>query len=914
MDEKQSFWNRVRMAMTFQRMAIAEMVGRTEPIETMYKKVTARFGAYKDITTFDASRTTYALARAIFFANEYSDKRTGKTYGKDYLLGAPFGKPIVNIAASFALGSAPQIIENDTVVDEEDAPTESPGLESPGEAIELETSPTVRNVNQWLDEIYNDLWTVIRNSYRDGDAYLVMDDDGEITIMPPEDVDIITDPEDPDVIIGYDIWTSFADPKVPNDNITYVDEIRRSYRVRMKVDKNENRTEVPGTRFEYRSAEDGGLEERELPVVHFANEKEPRMLYGISEFQSLYYLFANYHAVLAAAIKNNIYNSGAVPVIQGVKKLKEFLDTNFDKDKDGNYRVKWDSDKMLIIGEGGSAQILQADGTASDADSLLNILFWLIAQNSETPEFAFGTAVRSSKASVSEQTPMLVKKSVRKQGQLSEPLRKLIDLYIQRMAVIRPEEFDAEITYTIDMPDILDDDLNINIQIVNTLLEKGIITEETAMVMLNVGKFVKDTALELKRAKQQKEARNPIPTDVFGQPITDGSRDKAERDRVAKQKEIDEMKKHQETKNVAEMLQKNMDVLELEQIIAFNPYHKDVVQETQKIPVKSGNPYRDSSGRFSTGGDRATTSDLNTFDYIPEKPVYYHGSPALAKIQEEGFNLDSVGKGSGGMGWLGRGVYLAFTRERASEYGKVGKFGIKAGLKLYHPKTMEEFTSMTQGKDTDFGSSIKITAKLKKLGFDGMVADGDAGEIVIFDPKNVIVPKNKKTVQETLIKVKSGNPYRQSDGRFGHAPSGDGELTPEEVKIAEKAFGTDDAYVYHLDATNADPSSFKKYGFKPSARGQFGKGVYLSNTKEGTQFYAKLNEGTLYRLRKLHLIERYGLYAAKAKGNLYRPDGLQFDRSDGQIFLEGNRAIKYERGFSIQVQLPSGGWRDLSWY
>lgn len=619
MNPKPPIKERLQMAIAMQRATIAEMLGRTEPIETLYKKVTARFGAYKNITTFDASRTTYALARAVFFVNEYADKRSGKTYGAEYLLGAPFAKPIVNIAASFALGAPPRIVENDTVTTEEDeGDQDEPELDIEGKPIVPKPEPkigpdglplppaptqipapkpentTVSNVNQWLDEIRNDLWTVLRNAYRDGDAYIVMDDDGGLILMPPEDVDIITDPEDPDLIVGYDIWTSFPDPNVPNDNITYVDEIRKSYRRRMKVDKNEQRTLVAGTLVDYRSLVDGGLEERELPVVHFANEQEPRMLYGITEFQSLYYLFANYHAVLAASIKNNIYNSGAVPVVQGLKNMKQFLDTNFDKDKDGNYRLKWDSDKMLIIGEGGSAQILQADGTAGDASTLLNILFWLIAQNSETPEFAFGTAVQSSKASVSEQTPMLIKKAIRKQGQMEKPLRKLIELYIARMATLRPEEFDDEINFSIDFPDVMDDDLNVNIQIVNTLLEKGIITEETAMIMLNLGKYVKDMAEELRRAKAQKEARSPLPTDVFGTPIAANNKEKAEKEKVAKQKEIDEMLQHKETKSVAEMLQKNIDTLELEQIQAFNPY-----REVKKIPAKGGNPFRSKTGKFA---------------------------------------------------------------------------------------------------------------------------------------------------------------------------------------------------------------------------------------------------------------------------------------------------------------------------
>ena len=38
--------------------------------------IRARFGMYKDISTFDISRTSYAMARAIFYANLYKDRKT----------------------------------------------------------------------------------------------------------------------------------------------------------------------------------------------------------------------------------------------------------------------------------------------------------------------------------------------------------------------------------------------------------------------------------------------------------------------------------------------------------------------------------------------------------------------------------------------------------------------------------------------------------------------------------------------------------------------------------------------------------------------------------------------------------------------------------------------------------------------
>lgn len=637
------------------RAAVAEMLGRDDPMVgsgmgTM-GKVMARFQGYKEVSTFDISRTSYSFARAIFFANIYRDRKTGKEYGKEYLLGAPFGKPIVNIAAGFAIGSPVQITESGEITEEDDTADDTQDNPVVGDSPEIvESNSTISNTNRMLQDRRDTLFKAVRNSYRDGDFFIAVEDDGEFTLLPPEDVDIIANPNNPDAVDGYDVFSTFPDLNDPTGakTLMFVDEIRRAYRRRCEIDRTGKRTEVPGTLVEYRNLQDGGLEERQLPIVHFANEKEARSLYGVSEFQNLYYLMANYHEVLSAAIKGNIYNSTAVPVIQGVKNMRQFLQQNFTQDKDGNYILKWDSQKMLVVGEGGSVQILQADGTAADAQTLLEILFYLICQSSETPEFAFGTAVQSSKASVSEQTPMLIKKAIRKQGELEAPLRKLIELYIDRMAILRPEEFDVELEFTITMPSILDEDLNINIQIVNAMLEKGIITEETAMTMLNLGKYIKNFEEERRRARLQKDERSPIPTDVFGQPLNsveDEELNKNKSENALKQSEIDEMKKHKDTRSIAEMLEKNLNVLTLTQIQEMNPHrgsegkNPKVVQETTKVPVKSGNPYRDKNGRFGSAEaivDKESLEDqiANANDMSVDSALYNYQDYHYQNINE----------------------------------------------------------------------------------------------------------------------------------------------------------------------------------------------------------------------------------------------------------------------------------------
>jgi hypothetical protein len=255
------------------------------------------------------------------------------------------------------------------------------------------------------------------------------------------------------------------------------------------------------------NSEDVGLpenpeEERLLPIVHFANEKEDDQMYGNTEYQNIYALMANYHAVLDNAIKNNIYNSNAVPVFQGIKDMQKFLEANGEKRRDGSYRMKWNADQLILGGEGFEAKILSGIQNAADADKILNLLFWLISQGSETPEFVFGTAVQSSKASVEAQMPVIVKKAKRKQTMLDEPMKELLNLYFWNANRL-DNSVNTKVEFEVKWPEVVGDDLNVNLSIVTALDQMGLITNKTKMMMLEMGKYVPDFQAEIKAAQKE---------------------------------------------------------------------------------------------------------------------------------------------------------------------------------------------------------------------------------------------------------------------------------------------------------------------------------------------------------------------------------------------------------------------------
>jgi len=78
----------------------------------------------------------------------------------------------------------------------------------------------------------------------------------------------------------------------------------------------------------------------------------------------------------------------------------------------------------------------------------LKFIFMCIVDVSETPEFAFGTAVSSSKASVSEQMVPLARKIRRKRGQFEEYYSELASMYLAMWAQVENRTLE---TYQVDV-------------------------------------------------------------------------------------------------------------------------------------------------------------------------------------------------------------------------------------------------------------------------------------------------------------------------------------------------------------------------------------------------------------------------------------------------------------------------------
>jgi hypothetical protein len=440
---------------------IREMVGREEDVVNYFSKL----DLYRNIgyQSFDYSKPDFDLSKAVYYASVFKNK-AGQDVGQKHVLGAAFAKPIINATTSFAFAESPSVmseVENDNIT----------------------------FINKWLEENHDTFFDLVRFAMRDGVSYVKINDDLKPTLVSGDRVDIQVDPVSGE-LIGYNVEVVIKKDTDNINNIKYRTEYRKTSPhikvLKIEDGKEQVIDEVTGE-VDY------------FDMISFHNEKEPSFIYGISEFQNIYYLMSNYHAVLENAVKNNVFNSTVIPYIKGVPDVPSFMVANGTRQDDGTYKFSWDAQKVLIGGDTFDVGMMKPIENASEASELLNLLFWSICQTAETPEFVMGTAVQSSKASVSEQMPVMVRKAQRKQQQFERYIRELVETIAYKSGKELPED------YIIVFPDIIDDDMQLNMEIVKLLSEEGLISDRTKAMILGLDKYVSDLDEELEQAKEEKQ-------------------------------------------------------------------------------------------------------------------------------------------------------------------------------------------------------------------------------------------------------------------------------------------------------------------------------------------------------------------------------------------------------------------------
>ena len=472
--------------------SVREIIGRTVFDTTpIWKMQIAR--------TYDSSQVDYGF---------WDRLRHGLADG--YSLGALFCKPLTQILASWVVGGELKLRLMKS------SPIPPHLMAQPAATPEEVLSDPVAYTNDLLHRFWNHvrsmMMRVVEDLYALGDQYLVVNPDTSITVMSPETAEINYADDDPETIVSYVFTVKTKDRTIKQ---TYTKDER-----------------IVETTITSRSSTSRPTVERypnligRIPVVHLSCDKSVNERYGRPVYYSLLALFARYDDLLSKALDGAELIGNPIPTFFGMKNINEVIDANEAQDqdtytdKDGNVAVRtvmrFDRNPVVFVGEGGDFAFRGPDPMFPEAvRSMLKSLFYLILDHTRIPEFMWGGAIASSKASAEVQVPpfalYIEGRRLQLEGIAADDvlgvearggLLELVDVWLRTRALSDKKVVVGSVH--IRWPDLTEMDETLRLNWVKLLAGLGMLTEETTVGQAGI---VDDPHSEVTAAHEQLRAR-----------------------------------------------------------------------------------------------------------------------------------------------------------------------------------------------------------------------------------------------------------------------------------------------------------------------------------------------------------------------------------------------------------------------
>lgn len=405
----------------------------------------------------------------------------GKATGLE--ISGAFLKPLASKIAAWAMGAQPK--------------------------FKFEQAKTQQLFSAWYAKHMADILRTFEDAVGKGDAYLVVnppDERGDlsITVVPPNVVTPLVDEQNYSRIIGWRISEVYAHPTRPGDSMTIVDDYTATERVH-KVYKS-------GILMEMQTYKN--LIGR-VPVVHIAYDRGSDEMFGHPAGEGLIEILHRYGEVMEAAIVGNIKQGRPTPVLEKMGSMSairewwaEFGRKETRELPDGTTETYWvldlSSDNAITLGGDATFKYAFPGNFSSDTVAILGLLFYLMLQHTEIPEFIWGNAIASSKASAESQLPPFVKFIEKIQGQclywindLTAIVTGYLSLYERGVA--------ADDEALIQWPKLTTQDGTLTLNAIKLGLDAGLLDDETALALMPLD--IDDPAGVLAKAKQEAEER-----------------------------------------------------------------------------------------------------------------------------------------------------------------------------------------------------------------------------------------------------------------------------------------------------------------------------------------------------------------------------------------------------------------------
>lgn len=336
-------------------------------------------------------------------------------------------------------------------------------------------------VNDWMQRHHARILQAYEEAVNLADCYIVINPDMSLAIISPNFVKEIVDENDYARIIGWRIEQTIPHPDFPGQTMTYIDEYRADSRTRI-IKSNGN--EISRTRFENFIGR--------VPVIHIANRLGADETFGRPEGESLIPVLQAYGNVLDAALKGNIMQGRPTPVVYNMgdaASVEEFWSkygrTETQTMPDGTVQsvpvIDLDTDRVLTLGGDAKFEYAAPGSFSKDTETLLGLLFYLILQHTEIPEFAWGNAIASSKASAESQMQPFVKWIEKKRGLAVEWLIQLADVISAYFVALQPNlRYSTPVLY---WQPLAGTDGQLTLNAIEWAYSEGLIDAETALIL-----------------------------------------------------------------------------------------------------------------------------------------------------------------------------------------------------------------------------------------------------------------------------------------------------------------------------------------------------------------------------------------------------------------------------------------------
>lgn len=450
----QRFAGRIRELLTTSAGAMSRQV----------RVVTKRIRSLWRQPTHDWGRSDYAWWRKAYY---------GRARGLE--LSGLLIKPIISKIAAWSLGRAPE--------------------------WRCENDASQEALTGWWDEHHPQVLQGYRAVLKQGDTFVVVNADLSLTIVQPDSVDPIVADDDYSRIVGWRV-TQVLDHPTETRRMTVVDEYYLDRRVR--------RVEMDG-RATQETVYPNLL--GRLPVVHIANAPQDGETFGHAEAEGLVEVLHRYGEVFEAAIEGNITQGRPTPHInfETESDLNKFWDvygaTESQPLPDGTQQrvtsLAVDLSQVLTT-SGATFDYKSPAPFTEDTGRLLEILFYLILEHAELPEFVMGNAIASSKASAETQMPVFEKFIEGKRGEIAGWLTEIAEIVLGYLSLTEPG-------VVVETPTIqwqkLTQDGRLTLDTLMWAYTEGLLDRRTALLLAPIDVGSPDEVLDAaEKERQEREA------------------------------------------------------------------------------------------------------------------------------------------------------------------------------------------------------------------------------------------------------------------------------------------------------------------------------------------------------------------------------------------------------------------------